>query len=38
MSVNELIKYLADITLELSLITNFDEAIKELKIVFFLAP
>ena len=31
MSVNELIKYLADITLELSLITNFDEAIKELK-------
>ena len=31
MSVNELIKYLEDITLELSLITNFDEAIKELK-------
>lgn len=31
MSVNELIKYLADITLELSLLTNFDEAIKELK-------
>ena len=31
MSVNELIKYLADITLVLSLITNFDEAIKELK-------
>ena len=31
MSVNELIKYLADITLELSLTTNFDEAIKELK-------
>lgn len=31
MSVNELIKYLADITLELSLITNFDEVIKELK-------
>lgn len=31
MSVNELIKYLEDITLELSLITNFDEAIKTLK-------
>ena len=31
MSVNELIKYLEDITLELSLITNFDEAIKDLK-------
>lgn len=31
MSVNELIKYLEEITLELSLITNFDEAIKELK-------
>ena len=31
MSVAELIKYLEDITLELSLITNFDEAIKELK-------
>ena len=31
MSVKELIKYLEDITLELSLITNFDEAINELK-------
>ena len=31
MSVNELIKYLEDITLELSLITNFDEAINNLK-------
>ena len=31
MSVKELIKYLEDITLELSLITNFDEAILELK-------
>ena len=31
MSVNELIKYLEDITLELSLATNFDEAIKELE-------
>ncbi len=31
MSVAELIKYLEDITLELSLITNFDEAIKDLK-------
>ena len=31
MGVNELIKYLEDITLELSLITNFDEAIKGLK-------
>ena len=31
MSVNELIKYLSEITLELSLATNFDETIKELE-------
>lgn len=31
MSVNELIQYLEDITLELSLITNFDDTIKSLK-------
>ena len=31
LGVNELIKYLADITLELSLITNYDETIKQLK-------
>lgn len=31
LSVNELIKYLEDITLELSLITNYDETIKILK-------
>ena len=31
MGVNELIKYLEDITLELSLVTNFDETIKMLE-------